>query len=321
MASESNKVVLAALIGNVLVAITKAIAAAMTGSSAMLSEAIHSFVDTGNEVLLLYGMHRSRRKPDESHPLGYGRELYFWSFIVALLIFAVGAGVSFYEGIVHLKDPEPMQRPIINYIVLGLSLLFESGSWWVAVRSMRAEKGDQSYWQAITRSKDPPKFMVLLEDSAALIGILIALAATWASVTFHEPRFDGIGSLLIGIVLAAVAIFLAKESKDLLIGERADPAMQQGIISIAQGMEGVLRVNGLLTTQMAPTEVVAALSLEFEDGLTIMQVERIVADMEAAIRKQHPEITSLFVKPQTPQVYQAAVDRIEKGLEPEVPGP
>lgn len=317
MASESNKVVLAALIGNVLVAITKAVAAAMTGSSAMLSEAIHSFVDTGNEVLLLYGMHRSRRKPDESHPLGYGRELYFWSFIVALLIFAVGAGVSFYEGIVHLKDPEPMQRPIINYIVLGLSLLFESGSWWVAVRSMRAEKGDQSYWQAITRSKDPPKFMVLLEDSAALIGILIALAATWASVTFHEPRFDGIGSLLIGIVLAAVAIFLAKESKDLLIGERADPAMQQGIIS----MDGVLRVNGLLTTQMAPTEVVAALSLEFEDGLTIMQVERIVADMEAAIRKQHPEITSLFVKPQTPQVYQAAVDRIEKGLEPEVPGP
>ena len=316
MASESNRVVLAALIGNVLVAITKAVAASMTGSSAMLSEAIHSFVDTGNEVLLLYGMHRSRRKPDEAHPLGYGRELYFWSFIVALLIFAVGAGVSFYEGIVHLQDPEPMQQPVINYIVLGLSLLFESGSWWVAAKALHTTKGDLTYWQAITRSKDPPKFMVLLEDSAALIGILIALAATWASVTFHEPRFDGVGSLLIGVVLAAVAIFLAKESKDLLIGERADPAMQQGIIGIAAGMDGVLRVNGLLTTQMAPTEVVAALSLEFEDGLTIMQVERIVADMEAAIRNQHPEITSLFVKPQTPQVYQAAIDRIEKGLEP-----
>lgn len=311
----SNKVVLAALIGNVLVAITKAIAASMTGSSAMLSEAIHSFVDTGNEVLLLYGMHRSRRKPDEAHPLGYGRELYFWSFIVALLIFAVGAGVSFYEGIVHLQDPEPMQQPYINYIVLGLSLLFESGSWWVAAKALHATKGDLTYWQAITRSKDPPKFMVLLEDSAALIGILIALAATWASITFHEPRFDGVGSLLIGVVLAAVAIFLAKESKDLLIGERADPAMQQGITGIAEGMDGVLRVNGLLTTQMAPTEVVAALSLEFDDGLTIMQVERIVADMEAAIREQHPEITSLFVKPQTPQVYQAAIDRIEKGPE------
>ena len=316
MASESNKVVLAALIGNVLVAITKAIAASMTGSSAMLSEAIHSFVDTGNEVLLLYGMHRSRRKPDESHPLGYGRELYFWSFIVALLIFAVGAGVSLYEGIVHLQDPEPMQRPVINYIVLGLSLLFEGGSWWVAAKALHVTKGDLTWWQVITRSKDPPKFMVLLEDSAALIGILIALIATWASVTFHEPRFDGVGSLLIGVVLAAVATFLAKESKDLLIGERADPAMQQGIVGIAEGMEGVLRVNGLLTTQMAPTEVVAALSLEFEDGLTIMQVERIVADMEAAIRQQHPEITSLFVKPQTPQVYQAAIDRIEKGLEP-----
>ena len=315
MASESNTVVLAALVGNVLVAVTKTVAAIVTGSSSMLSEAIHSFVDTGNEILLLYGMHRSRRKPDEAHPLGYGRELYFWSFIVALLIFAVGAGVSFYEGIVHLQNPEPMQRPIINYIVLGLSLVFEGGSWWVAVRSVRAEKGEQSYLRAIIDSKDPPKFMVLLEDSAALIGILIALVATWASVTFQEPRFDGIGSLLIGVVLAAVAIFLAKESKDLLIGEPADPAMQRGVVAIAKGMDGVLRVNGLLTTQMAPTEVVAALSLEFEDGLTITQVEHIVADMEAAIRREHPEITSLFVKPQTPQVYKAAVDRIEKGPE------
>ncbi len=316
MASETNRVIFAALIGNILVATTKAVAAAMTGSSAMLSEAIHSFVDTGNEVLLLYGMHRSRRKPDEAHPLGYGRELYFWSFIVALLIFAVGAGVSFYEGIVHLQHPEPMQRPIINYIVLGLSLLFEGGSWWVAVRSIRAEKGSLSYLRAIIDSKDPPKFMVLLEDSAALIGILIALVATWASVTFHEPRFDGVGSLLIGLVLAAVAIFLAKESKDLLIGERADPATQRGIIGIAEGMDGILRVNGLLTTQMAPTEVVAAMSLEFEDGLTIIQVERIVAEMEKAIRHQYPEISSLFVKPQTPQVYEAAVAHKEKGPEP-----
>lgn len=315
MASESNRVVFAALIGNVLVATTKAVAAAVTGSSAMLSEAIHSFVDTGNEVLLLYGMHRSRRKPDEVHPLGYGRELYFWSFVVALLIFAVGAGVSFYEGIVHLQDPEPMERPLINYIVLGLSLLFESGSWWVAVKALRATKGELTWWQAITRSKDPPKFMVLLEDSAALVGILIALAATWASVTFHEPRFDGIGSLLIGLVLAAVAIFLAKESKDLLIGERADPALQADIIGIAESMGGVLRVNGLLTTHMAPTAVVAALSLEFEDGLTIIEVEHIVADMEMAIRGAHPEITSLFVKPQTPQLYDAAVERIEKGPE------
>jgi len=242
-----------------------------------------------------------------------GVSLYFWSFIVALLIFAVGAGVSFYEGIVHLQNPEPMQRPIINYIVLGLSLVFEGASWWVAVRSMRVEKGAHSYLRAIIDSKDPPKFMVLLEDSAALSGILIALAATWASVTFHEPRFDGVGSLLIGVVLAAVAIFLAKESKDLLIGERADPAMQQGIVGIAEGMDGVLRVNGLLTTHMAPTDVVAALSLEFEDRLTITQVERIVADMEAAIRRQHSEITSLFVKPQTPQMHKAAIERIEKG--------
>jgi cation diffusion facilitator family transporter len=316
MASKTNTVVYAALAGNVLVALTKAVAAAMTGSSAMLSEAIHSFVDTGNEGLLLYGMHRSRRKPDAAHPFGYGRELYFWSFIVALLIFAVGAGVSFYEGIVHLRNPEPMQRPGINYIVLCLSLLFEGGSWWVAVRTVRAAKGDQSYLQAITNSKDPPQFMVLLEDSAALIGILIALLATWASVTFHEPRFDGIGSLLIGGVLAAVAAFLAKESKDLLIGERADPVMQESVIAIAAAMPGVLCVNGLLTSQMSPTEVVAAMSLEFEDGLTITRVERLVAEMETAIRKAHPEITALFVKPQTPQLYKAAVARKKKGPKP-----
>ncbi|ESQ83361.1 hypothetical protein AEAC466_14020 [Asticcacaulis sp. AC466] len=310
MAANSNTVVYAALAGNLLVAVTKGIAAALTGSSAMLSEAVHSLVDTGNEVLLLYGMHQSRRKADAAHPLGYGREIYFWSFIVALLIFAVGAGVSVYEGITHIQAPEPIDRPWINYVVLGLSLVFEGGSWWVALKAFRETKGDQSYVTAITNSKDPPKFMVLLEDTAALIGIVIAFIGTWASVTFHEPRFDGVASILIGCVLASVAVFLARESKGLLIGERADPATHDGIVRIAEAMPGVLRVNGLLTTQMSPSEIIGAMSLEFDDSLSLTELERLVSRMEAEVRASYPQITSLFIKPQSPQIYDAARKRM-----------
>jgi cation diffusion facilitator family transporter len=304
MASQSSKVVYAALAGNFLVAITKAMAAFWTGSSAMRSEAVHSFVDTGNEALLLYGIRRSQQRPDSTHPLGYGRELYFWSFIVALLVFALGAGVSFYQGVVHLRSPHPIERPLINYVVLGLCFLFEGGSWWIALRTVRASKGKQSYWQAVVRSKDPPQFMVLLEDTAALIGIILALAGTWASVEFHEPRFDGLASLAIALLLATMSVVLARESKALLIGERADPEIYEAIARTASRMAGVVSVNGLLTTQLSPQDVVAALSLEFEDDLRVEQVERIVEALEDAVRREHPEITSLFVKPQTKRAYQ-----------------
>jgi len=308
MASESRKVVIAALIGNVLVAATKAVAAVVTGSSAMLSEAVHSFVDTANEVLLLYGGHRSRRKPDADHPFGYGRELYFWSFIVALLIFALGAGVSAYEGIRHLSHPEPIEKPIVSYVVLGLSFLFEGGSWIVAFRSFSKAKGDLNWWKAITTSKDPPQFMVLLEDTAALIGITIAFAGTVLSVSLNDPRFDGLASLLIAIVLAVVAVVLARESKELLIGERADPAMQASVTEMARAMPGVVSVNGVLTSQMAPDQVVVAMSIEFEDGLGVVDVERLVADMEKKAREAYPVISSLFIKPQSPQTFQVSHD-------------
>lgn len=312
MATESRNVILAALAGNLLVAVTKSVAAFFTGSSAMLSEAIHSFVDTGNEVLLLYGMHRSKRPPDLDHPFGYGRELYFWSFIVALLIFAVGAGVAAYEGVKHVMAPEPIERPLINYIVLGLSLLFEGGSWWVAFKTVRKSKGEQTWWQAVTCSKDPPQFMVLLEDTAAIAGLFIAFAGTWISVVTGDPRWDGVASLLIAAVLAVVAIVLARESKALLIGERADPALQRAVVDKAKTMDGIVGINGILTSQMSPTDVVVALSVEFDDSLTIVDVETIVSRLEADVRKIRPEVSALFVKPQTPKAF-AVAHRLRQG--------
>ncbi|WP_443748357.1 cation diffusion facilitator family transporter [Asticcacaulis solisilvae] len=304
MATESRNVILAALAGNLLVAATKSVAAVFTGSSAMLSEAVHSFVDTGNEVLLLYGTHRSQRPPDADHPFGYGRELYFWSFIVSLLIFAVGAGVAAYEGIHHLRHPEPIDRPWVNYIVLFLSLVFEGGSWWVAFKALHRTKGDQTWWQVVVRSKDPPQFMVLLEDTAAIIGLFVAFLGTWLSVATGDPRYDGMASLLIAVVLAIVAMVLARESKDLLIGERADPALQNAVVALARKMDGIAGVNGILTSQMSPTNVVVAISVEFDDRLSIVDVEDMVSHLEAEVRKAHPTVSALFVKPQTPKAFE-----------------
>jgi cation diffusion facilitator family transporter len=219
--SSSKTTVYAALVGNILVAATKIGASAWTGSSAMMSEAVHSIVDCTNEVLLLYGYRRASRPPDESHPLGYGRELYFWSFIVALLIFALGSGVSLYQGVLHVTAPESIRDPIVSFVVFGLSFVFEGVSWLFALRRFRSESAQFGWYEAFVRSKDPPAFMVLLEDSAALVGIIIAAAATAAAVFLAQPVWDGVGSILIGILLGIESIGLARESKSLLIGEPA----------------------------------------------------------------------------------------------------
>jgi cation diffusion facilitator family transporter len=309
-AGSGKTAVFAALIGNILVAATKAVAAFVTGSSAMLSEAVHSLVDTGNEVLLLYGMRRSHRPPDPQHPLGYGRELYFWSFIVALLLFAAGAGVSIVQGILHIRSPEPIENIQVSYLVLGLSLLFEGGSWFVAFRGFQRAKGDLGYWAAVRTSKNPPQFMVLFEDTAAIIGILFALLGTWASAAFDEPRYDGAASVAIGILLAGIAIVLARESKGLLIGEQADQELQRAVYSIASETRGVTAANGLITVQLAPDQVVAALSLQFDRDLDTGQLEGIVANMEARLRGTRPELLMLFVKPQTREVFGEAHARL-----------
>lgn len=295
----SRRVIYAALAGNLLIALTKFGAAAYTGSSAMLSEGIHSLVDTGNGLLLLYGLRRAARPADSLHPLGHARELYFWSFIVALLVFAVGAGVSFYEGVTHILDPHPASDLAVNYVVLGLSLLFEGYSWRVALKEFRQTKGKLGYLAAVQQSKDPSVFTVLFEDSAALVGLVIAFIGITAAAYFDQPVFDGIASLGIAAVLGTTAIVLARESKELLIGEAALPEVQKAIFDIVRADEKVRRVNGVTTVHLGPHEIVLALSLEFEDDLTTTEIEASVARIEALIRASEPAVTSVFIKPQT----------------------
>jgi cation diffusion facilitator family transporter len=297
-AGQSKTVVYAAFAGNLLVALTKFIAAWWTGSSAMLSEAIHSLVDTSNQLLLLYGMRRADRPPDAAHPLGYGRELYFWSFIVALLMFTLGAGVAFYEGVQHILHPNDIVDPNVNYIVLVASALFEGATWFIALREFRKAKGDLGYYEAVRRSKDPPSFIVLFEDSAALIGLLIAFIGTFASTRLAIPELDGVASIGIALLLGITALGLARESKGLLIGEPASRALRDSIIAIARHVPGIERAQIVFTVHLAPDQVVAALSLEFNDKLTTPEIERAIDDLEHAIHQAHPEVIAVFVKPQ-----------------------
>jgi cation diffusion facilitator family transporter len=297
--SASRKVIYAALAGNLMIALTKFAAAWWTGSSAMLSEGVHSVVDTSNQLLLLYGINRAAKPPDEEHPLGYGRELYFWSFIVALLIFSLGAGVSFYEGIVHIQAPVHISDPIVNYVVLGISFVFEGATFLIALKEFNKTRGSLGYIEAVHVSKDPPSFLVLFEDSAALIGIVIAFIGTFAAATLRMPVLDGVASIGIGLLLAVTATFLARESKGLLIGEGARGRTMRSIRQIAAEQPGVERVNDLVTVHLAPDQVVAALSLEFSDPLTTPEIERAVASIESRICKLHPEVVSVFVKPQS----------------------
>ncbi|PYQ50924.1 MAG: cation transporter [Acidobacteria bacterium] len=297
------------MVGNLLVTATKFGAAAVTGSSAMLSEAVHSLVDTGNEVILLYGLRRAAVPPDEDHPFGHGREVYFWSFVVALLVFAVGAGVSFYEGIQHVLAPTPIERPAVNYVVIALALVFESASWRVAYREFRVAKGEDGFIEAAVRSKDPTTFMVLFEDSAAVIGLLIALVGTVAAQALDSPVLDGVASIAIGVLLGLVAAFLARESKGLLIGEPAQSEVVRDICSIAHAHAGVERSNGLFTVHVGPRQVVAAVSVDFKDDLTAADVERIVAEIEERVRKAHPEVVSLLIKPQSAEAFRRVLAR------------
>jgi len=293
----SKTAIIAALIGNFLIAVTKGIAAALSGSSAMLSEAVHSFVDTGNEVLLLYGLKRAAKPPDKIHPYGYGRELYFWSFVVALLIFAVGAGVSAYEGFVHIRHPEPITDVWINFVVLGLAAIFEGVSWWFGWKAFSRVRRSRPIWDAFVASKDPTTFMVLFEDSAALLGIAIAAVATFFSWKLKLPWIDGAGSVLIGLVLAIVAVLLARESKELLIGERASPELSAAVRETASEDPCVRQVVDITTSQMGPDQVIATISVEIDEDLRVPEVEQLIARIEGAIRSRYPQLFRIFIRP------------------------
>ncbi|HUP30977.1 MAG TPA: cation diffusion facilitator family transporter [Usitatibacter sp.] len=311
MSKGSRAVIYAGLAANVAVAIAKFVAAGITHSSAMLSEAIHSLVDSLNEVVMLWGMRQASRPADARHPLGHGRELYFWSFVVSVLIFSLGAGVSVYEGVRHILDPHPIESPMINYGVLAFAALVEGLSWRVAFREFRARKGDLGYFEAAQKTKDPTTLTVFLEDTAALIGIALAFAGTLATQVFDAPVFDGMASIAIGLLLAVVAIFLAIETKRLLIGESARGHVVAAVRAAAEGSEGVVQVNGLFTIQLSPRQVVVALSIEFADSLRTPQIEAAVEDIEARVRKAKPEVMMVLVKPQTAKAYADALRRRE----------
>jgi cation diffusion facilitator family transporter len=293
----SKTAIVAALIGNLLISITKGIAAGLSGSSAMLSEAVHSLVDTGNEVLLLYGLKRAAKPPDKVHPYGYGRELYFWSFVVALLIFAVGAGVSAYEGVVHIRHPEPITDVWINFVVLGLAAIFEGVSWWFGWKAFSRVRRSRPIWDAFVASKDPTTFMVLFEDSAALVGIVIAAIATYFSWSLKLPWIDGAGSILIGAVLAVVAVLLARESKELLIGERASPELSAAVRQTASEDPCVHQVIDITTSQMGPDQVIATIAVEIDEDLRVPEVEQLIHRIEDAIRARFPQLFRIFIRP------------------------
>ena len=302
--SGSKKAIYAALAGNSLIALTKFAGSAYTGSSAMLSEAIHSLVDTGNQGLLLYGLKRSKKPADELHPFGYGMELYFWAFVVAIVIFALGAGVSIYEGVKHILHPRIITNAYINYIILGLAIVFECGSWWVAYREFRTSKGDMNFLEATRRSKDPALFTVLFEDTAALLGLIVALIGISLAQVHDIPELDGIASVVIGLILAATSGLLAYETKGLLVGEATDPDTVEGLRSILTSAPGIDRVNELRTLHFSPQDIMVAISADFSPSLDSNAVEGQVAELERDIKNAYPGITRVFIEAQSISAHQ-----------------
>ena len=292
--SESKLSIIAAILGNVAIAVTKFIAAGFTGSSAMLSEGIHSLVDTGNGGLMLFGIHKSQKAPDVEHPFGHGKELYFWSLIVSIAIFAVGCGMSVYEGVTHILNPHPMSNAFWNYAVLLFAAVFEGISWFFGWKVFRAAKGRRGIIEAIHQSKDPSTFMVFFEDSAALLGLLIAFIGILIGQRFDSPYADGVASILIGLVLGLVSFFLAYESKGLLIGEGVDRETLKEIRTLIETDPGVEHVSRALTIYFGPHEVLLNIELKFRDELSAVGVRAAVARVQQKVRQNHPDITRIF---------------------------
>ena len=299
MASGSKKVIVAALFGNAAIAVVKFIAAGITQSSAMLSEGIHSLVDTGNQMLLLVGMKKAAKPADHRFPFGYSRELYFWSFVVAILIFGVGSGISIYEGVHRLRNPHPLHNPTINYVVLGIAILFEGYVWLVAWKEFQQRRRGRKVWHAIQESKDPGLFVVLFEDSAALLGLFIALAGVGLGHLTHNPVYDALAAIAIGVVLAVTAFILLIETKGLLIGEAAHPETVDGMKKLVMDLDGVENVNEILTTHMGPRTVLVNISVEFKDHLKTGQIEQTTAKLTKKLKQKYPEVTRVFIEPES----------------------
>jgi cation diffusion facilitator family transporter len=295
-AASSKKVIIAALIGNLLISLTKLFAFFVTKSSAMLSEGVHSIVDTGNQVLLLYGLRRAKRPANEQFPFGHGKEIYFWGFIVAMMIFTVGAGVSIYKGVHHLLHPVPIQNPTLNYIVLGCAMLFEGAAWYFALTEFTKVKGKWGYIEAVHRGKDPSMFVVLFEDSAAMLGILVAFLGILLSQITGNPYYDGVASIIIGLILVGTAAWLAYEIKGLLIGESARPEIVNGIKEIVKSYPKIVHVNEVLTLHMGPDFILLNLSVDFSDSLLTGDLEDTIGRLDTQIKQTYPKIKRVFVE-------------------------
>lgn len=287
-----------ALAANLLIAITKFIAGAFSNSASMISEGIHSVVDTVNQLLLLFGLQRSKKPADALRPFGYGKELYFYSFIVSILIFGLGGGISIYQGIIHISNPEPLGDPTWNYVVLALSVVFEGTSLIIAAKAFNKVRGHETWWNAIVKSKDPSSFLVLFEDGAAVLGLSIVMICMFIGHRFQIPQLDGVASLLVGLLLVGVSLILARESRSLLMGEGISAMSRQKIVEKTEAVPGVVKVLTVVSTYQSPDEVLLMLIATFKEDLNTHQINEAIDAIQAGIRKEFPLIRYIIVQPE-----------------------
>ncbi|MBW8685806.1 cation diffusion facilitator family transporter [Chitinophaga rhizophila] len=296
--AANNKTIYTALAANLLIAVIKFISGAATSSSAMISEGVHSLVDTTNQVLLLFGIRRSKRSPDERRPFGYGKEVYFWSFIVSILIFGIGGCISFYQGVIHIKHPPPLEDPTWNYVVLAFSLIFEGASLVVAIKEFDKVRGDLSWWTAIHRSKDPASFIVLFEDGAAVIGLLVVAMMVYLGHYYNNPYLDGVASVIVGIILTIVSVLLARESRSLLMGEGIAPSTQQHIRKLVESDPAILKMQHIFSTYQSPEEVMLLLMVTFREELATESINEAIVRIRQQIMTAYPLIHFIIIQPE-----------------------
>ena len=296
--AKSNKSIYSALIANLLIAITKFIAGSFSNSSAMIAEGVHSLADTINQVLILFGIKQSKKPADAIRPFGYGKELYFWSFIVSIIIFGLGGGVSIYEGYKHILKPEIIGDPTWNYMVLGICFFFEGSSLLIAAKEFNKVRNHQTWWMAIKRSKDPAAFLVLFEDGAAVLGLIIVAICVYANHQFNLPWLDGVASLLVGLLLVGVSFILARESRSLLMGEGIAPATQQKISTLIQQDPAVLKTLHILSTYQSPEEVLLMLIIAFKPHLETIQINEAIVRIRETVKHEFTFVSFILIQPE-----------------------
>ena len=313
---ESPRAVIAAVLANIAIGVVKFIAAFISGSSAMFSEGVHSIVDSGNGLLILYGIKRSERKPDLAHPFGYSHELYFWTLVVAVMIFALGGGVSIYEGIHRIAGITPetvLGDPTLNYIIIGISAVIEGISLSVALREFNAARGDTKPLRFIKEAKDPSLFTVVLEDSAAELGLLFAFLGTLLGHLTGNPYFDGIASVLIGLLLAMVAIVLLRETKGLLIGEGLNPNELSQVEDIVESNPATTKCGRILSLYLGPADLLLTIDVTFDEAATRDEIDEAINEIERAIVRAFPQTTRIFIEPEDLSATQAAASKYPHG--------